>query len=199
MTGLRRLLLASALLAAALTALPWPATPADDHLYEWTDADGKLHLTQGLGNVPERYRKGAKDLGTVAATPAVSSPAPPPPPPPPAAPAVESTAPVAPSPPAKPAPTTPAKPPEKVPVDAAKRRAIDNDLANARTIEDFVSAGWRYQAIGAIPGAKYAANKAAGVARTASDWNAVADLYEALDLTRESREARKKAQGLSGR
>jgi hypothetical protein len=47
-------------------ARPVPAVPPEaEQVYRWTDADGHVHLTQGLANVPEAHRGGAVPLGSV--------------------------------------------------------------------------------------------------------------------------------------
>ena len=45
---------------------PTPAVPVEaEQVYRWTDAEGRVNLTQGLANVPEAYRVRAVPLGSV--------------------------------------------------------------------------------------------------------------------------------------
>jgi hypothetical protein len=47
-------------------ARPAPAVPVEaEQVYRWTDAEGRVNLTQGLANVPEAYRARAVPLGSV--------------------------------------------------------------------------------------------------------------------------------------
>jgi hypothetical protein len=46
------------------------ASPAQAQLYRWVNEQGEVHFTQGLENVPERFRGGARLLGYPEATPA---------------------------------------------------------------------------------------------------------------------------------
>jgi Aspartyl protease/Domain of unknown function (DUF4124) len=55
------------LVALAVAA---PAGPAHAQLYRWLNEQGEVHFTQGLENVPERYRAGARLLGYPEASPA---------------------------------------------------------------------------------------------------------------------------------
>lgn len=48
---------------ASLVVLVGAALPADAQFYRWTDDRGGAHYTQGLDNVPERYRSMAEPLG----------------------------------------------------------------------------------------------------------------------------------------
>jgi hypothetical protein len=52
----------------ALAILPAPAM-AWAQLYRWVNEQGEVHLTQGLENVPERFRAGARLLGYPEAAP----------------------------------------------------------------------------------------------------------------------------------
>jgi hypothetical protein len=196
----------AATLALAAVVACGAARADDSRVYQWTDAEGKVHWTQGLERVPERFRKSAVDLGSVRGE--TARPAAPPPAPAPAA--------VAPAPPAAPAAakagpadakadagggqTGDAKPaaakrepPWPKTVDPVKRKQVDDALEQARTVAEYLAAAYRYRDLGAIHGARYAANKAAGVATSAGDWNAIADLYESIEATKEAREARQKA------
>ncbi len=62
----------AALLWLAILAAPAVATA---QLYRWVNEQGEVHLTQGLDNVPERFRSGARLLGYPEAAPAPSPPA----------------------------------------------------------------------------------------------------------------------------
>ena len=55
------------LVAVAVAA---PAGPAYAQLYRWLNEQGEVHFTQGLENVPERFRAGARLLGYPEASPA---------------------------------------------------------------------------------------------------------------------------------
>ncbi len=55
------------LVALAVAA---PAGPAHAQLYRWLNEQGEVHFTQGLENVPERFRAGARLLGYPEASPA---------------------------------------------------------------------------------------------------------------------------------
>jgi Aspartyl protease/Domain of unknown function (DUF4124) len=57
--------------AVALLVLFLVATSAHAQLYRWTDENGETHFGQ---SVPERYRKGARSVGTVDPPPAPSGP-----------------------------------------------------------------------------------------------------------------------------
>jgi len=72
MHGARRLP-RSAFAALALTLVL--ASAAHAQLYRWTDEKGETHFGQGVESVPERYRNGARALGTVDPPPAPSGPA----------------------------------------------------------------------------------------------------------------------------
>jgi hypothetical protein len=61
----------AALLWLAILAAPAVAT---GQLYRWVNEQGEVHLTQGLDNVPERFRSGARLLGYPEAAPAPSTP-----------------------------------------------------------------------------------------------------------------------------
>jgi aspartyl protease family protein len=50
------------------------ATSAYAQLYRWTDDNGETHFGQGPESVPERYRKGARSVGSVDPPPAPSGP-----------------------------------------------------------------------------------------------------------------------------
>ena len=63
------------LVALALAAPAWP-TPAHAQLYRWVNEQGEVHFTQGLENIPERFRAGARLLGYPEAAPATPAPAP---------------------------------------------------------------------------------------------------------------------------
>jgi hypothetical protein len=53
-----------------------PAVPVEaEQVYRWTDAEGRVNLTQGLANVPEAYRVRAVPLGSVSGR--TGAPAPP--------------------------------------------------------------------------------------------------------------------------
>jgi Aspartyl protease/Domain of unknown function (DUF4124) len=56
----------AALLALAILAAPAVAWA---QLYRWVNEQGEVHLTQGLENVPERFRAGARLLGYPEAAP----------------------------------------------------------------------------------------------------------------------------------
>jgi Aspartyl protease/Domain of unknown function (DUF4124) len=56
----------AALLALAILAAPAMAWA---QLYRWVNEQGEVHLTQGLENVPERFRAGARLLGYPEAAP----------------------------------------------------------------------------------------------------------------------------------
>lgn len=60
---------ARALCAAALCALFW-CDAALAEIYRWTDADGKLHFTQSLDQVPPQYREQARRDAEAAPGPA---------------------------------------------------------------------------------------------------------------------------------
>ena len=60
------------LVVAALLAPP----PAQAQLYRWVNEQGEVHFTQGLENIPERFRAGARLLGYPEAAPAAPSPGP---------------------------------------------------------------------------------------------------------------------------
>ena len=55
------------LVALAVAA---PAGPAHAQLYRWLNEQGEVHFTQGLENVPERFRASARLLGYPEASPA---------------------------------------------------------------------------------------------------------------------------------
>jgi len=57
------------LVALALAALTSPGS-AHAQLYRWVNEQGEVHFTQGLENVPERFRGGARLLGYPEAAPA---------------------------------------------------------------------------------------------------------------------------------
>jgi hypothetical protein len=59
-------------LVAWMTALAMGmlASPAHAQLYRWVNEQGEVHFTQGLENVPERFRGGARLLGYPEAAPA---------------------------------------------------------------------------------------------------------------------------------
>jgi hypothetical protein len=59
-------------LIAWLVALAVAASagPAHAQLYRWLNEQGEVHFTQGLENVPERFRAGARLLGYPEASPA---------------------------------------------------------------------------------------------------------------------------------
>ncbi len=61
--------------AVALLVLSLVTTSAHAQLYRWTDENGETHFGQGQESVPERYRKGARSVGTVDPPPAPSGPA----------------------------------------------------------------------------------------------------------------------------
>jgi hypothetical protein len=63
------------LVALALAALTSPGS-AHAQLYRWVNEQGEVHFTQGLENIPERFRAGARLLGYPEATPAAPAPAP---------------------------------------------------------------------------------------------------------------------------
>jgi hypothetical protein len=48
------------------------ASPAQAQLYRWVNEQGEVHFTQGLENVPERFRGGARLLGYPEAAPALA-------------------------------------------------------------------------------------------------------------------------------
>jgi hypothetical protein len=50
------------------------ASSANAQLYRWTDDNGETHFGQGPQSVPERYRKGARSVGSVDAPPPPSGP-----------------------------------------------------------------------------------------------------------------------------
>jgi len=77
-----------ALLCLATLAAPTAATA---QLYRWVNEQGEVHLTQGLDNVPEQFRSGARLLGYPEAAPAPPAPAKPAGPATPGAPAAPST------------------------------------------------------------------------------------------------------------
>jgi hypothetical protein len=62
----------AALLSLATLAAP---TVAGAQLYRWVNEQGEVHLTQGLDNVPERFRSGARLLGYPEAAPTPPAPA----------------------------------------------------------------------------------------------------------------------------
>jgi hypothetical protein len=71
-SGARRLL-RSAFAALVLTLIFASAAPAQ--LYRWTDEKGETHFGQGMESVPERYRGGARAVGSVEPPPVPSGPA----------------------------------------------------------------------------------------------------------------------------
>ena len=66
-------LLRSAFAVLLLTVTLVPAAHAQ--LYRWTDEKGETHFGQGQESVPERYRGGARAVGSVDSPPAPSGPA----------------------------------------------------------------------------------------------------------------------------
>jgi hypothetical protein len=64
------------LLVALALAAPASPTPAHAQLYRWVNEQGEVHFTQGLENIPERFRAGARLLGYPEAAPATPAPAP---------------------------------------------------------------------------------------------------------------------------
>jgi hypothetical protein len=44
-------------------------TPAEEPVYRWMDDQGVLHMSQGLGSVPEQYRGAAVPLGVLTSPP----------------------------------------------------------------------------------------------------------------------------------
>jgi hypothetical protein len=69
MTRLRAAALAALLLGLGV------ATAAHAQLYRWVNEQGEVHFTQGLADIPERFRAGAKLLGYPEATPSSAPPA----------------------------------------------------------------------------------------------------------------------------
>ena len=65
------------MLGRALIALAALVPPriAEAQLYRWVNEGGEVHFTQGLENIPERFRAGARLLGYPEATPAPPVPA----------------------------------------------------------------------------------------------------------------------------
>lgn len=65
-------------LAASLAALTlvMGVSPAQAQLYRWVNEQGEVHFTQGLENIPERFRGGARLLGYPEAAPAPAPTAP---------------------------------------------------------------------------------------------------------------------------
>jgi hypothetical protein len=59
------------LLGLAILAAPGVASA---QLFRWVNEQGEVHLTQGLDNVPERFRSGARLLGYPEATPSTPGP-----------------------------------------------------------------------------------------------------------------------------
>ncbi len=60
------------IIAAVLLFIVFPVSQArtqeanterESHLYQWTDDSGVVHITDGLGNVPQQYRTKARTIG----------------------------------------------------------------------------------------------------------------------------------------
>lgn len=49
-------------------AQPAPA-PGDSRMYRWRDDGGRVHYSQGLDSVPERFRASAEPLGQASSSP----------------------------------------------------------------------------------------------------------------------------------
>jgi len=158
--------LAAALLAGvALLLQPPPPVQAEENtVYRWVDDGGITHLVQGLNAVPPRYRARAIPLGSMSGLE-----------------------------PATRAPELPEAGPKPPGPDDPERGKIDEELSRARTAAEALAAGRAYLRMGLPLAATSAANKAAGLARTAGDWERIADAYDAIGRTESSLEARRKA------
>jgi Aspartyl protease/Domain of unknown function (DUF4124) len=64
------------MLAALALGAVAPPCPAHAQLYRWVNEQGEVHFTQGLENIPERFRAGARLLGYPEAAPPGPAPAP---------------------------------------------------------------------------------------------------------------------------
>ena len=64
--------------AVLVVIAPAAPSPAHAQLYRWVNEQGEVHMTQGLENVPERFRAGARLLGYPEAAPSATAPAGPP-------------------------------------------------------------------------------------------------------------------------
>ena len=182
----------SVLLVSILSTLAWAQ---DGVLYRWRDDAGQVHLTQGRDQIPERFRVSAQPLGQVGpAPPAPVSddpvPGPPGKTPGEAAPGAPAAAKPPGEPEKRPAPTPP-------PPSSPQRRALDEQLSEARTSSAYLAAGAEYLALGLPLGARTAAAKAAAVARSSREWEALAQFYATLGDEKAAGEAKLKAARLA--
>jgi hypothetical protein len=161
-----------------------PCVSSETHtLYRWVDETGGVHFTQGLAEVPARFRRSAVPLGAVGAPPPPSVVAPPREPPPAAV---------------SPSPAPPALPARKPPPPGdPERNAVDDILFKARTTPEYLAAAEGYARLGLPLGAKTALQKAADAAKTSAHWKAVAKGYNLIGETKAAGEAGRKAEGLA--
>ena len=167
---------------ALLTVAPH-ASGESHTLYRWVDETGGVHFTQGLAEIPARFRRSAVPLGAVGVPPppTVVAPEAPPREPPPAA--------------VKPVPAVPTRPPP--PQGHPERNAVDDILFRARTTPEYLAAAEGYARLGLPMQAKPAVRMAANAAKTSAHWKAVAKGYGLIGETKLEEEAGRKAEALA--